>query len=657
MTVHKHIPALRPSRNLPPVKVAYKVDGAVEEKLFNTMLPCVPVGAFDDGLLPVEVADKDLIVRIPVDPASPVFDPVFLGTLQLYWKGNKFGSEYQILDTDLSNPFIELTLPLAELTAEGTSSLTYVGTANPGLDEFFGDPAWEIEVDRTAPGGGVLAPLLFTDDVIQEGVTPSKLDANGNLPSRAAHWRELKLGDKLYPILVDATGTEVEVDPIEVVDTTPGIDVPVPIPRAKLEEIGDGQVDFTFTLEDRAGNRSGRAPAVRLNVLLTSVPPNWAAPTIPLAKVPDNFLGEAAARTPIGVVIPADGNFQPDDSIVVHWGGQQAQAELVSDPAADPLMTILLPYSLVQAAGNGARDVTYNVFRNNIDIGTSVPAVVVNVDLTVPGGEDPDPETPEHGNLIAAKVVGNSGVEDIISPEDLELDATVVIPYQGADNQDVFLSGDIVQVAWGGKLLTPYTILPADLARDLVLPLTSAQMKEEGAGEFDLKYTIERALATPPGESNTALAPSKPVQVISRAQLPGGENLDTGSFPEANANNAINSEAAASGGGTPFRISDYLNMAVGDYIVLRFIAYDGYGAGAIEVPASEHTGTREISSDDLNRGYYEFLVPSDKLYLAGRPGGAQAGRGRALTSYSIRNSFGTNNGADVEVLIDARPLP
>lgn len=657
MTVHKHIPALRPSRNLPPVKVAYKVDGAVEEKLFNTMLPCVPVGAFDDGLLPVEVADNDLIVRIPVDPASPVFDPFFLGTLQLYWKGDKFGSAYQILDTDLGNPFIDLTLPLAELTAEGTSSLTYVGTANPGLDEFFGDPAWEIEVDRTAPGGGVLAPLLFTDDVIQEGVTPSKLDANGNLPSRAAHWRELKLGDKLYPILVDAAGTVVEVDPIEVVDTTPGLDVPVPIPRAKLEEIGDGQVDFTFTLEDRAGNRSGRAPAVRLNVLLTSVPPNWAAPTIPLAKAPDNFLGEAAARTPIGVVIPADSNFQPADSIVVRWGDQQAVEEVVSDPAADPLMTILLPYSLVQAAGNGARNVTYNVFRNNIDIGTSVPAVVVNVDLTVPGGEDPDPETPEHGNLIAAKVVGDSGVEDIISPEDLELDATVVIPFQGADNQAVFLSGDIVQVAWGTTLLTPYTILPADLARDLVLPLTSAQMKEEGAGEFDLKYTIERALATPPGESNTALAPSKPVQVISRAQLPGGENLDTGSFPEANANNAINSAAAASGGGTEFRIDTYLNMAIGDFISFRFIAYDGYKrAGPTnEVPESEFIRTREISSDDISNGYYEFLVPSANLYLAGKPGAE--GRGDALASYSIRNEFGTNKGVDVEVLIDARPLP
>ncbi|HWD30739.1 MAG TPA: hypothetical protein VG536_04075 [Pseudomonas sp.] len=657
MTAHKHIPALRPSRNLPPVKVAYKVDGAVEEKLFNTMLPCVPVGAFDDGLLPVTVADNDLVVRIPVDLNSPVFEDGALGTLQLFWNGANYGTEYQVLDSDLTETHIELIVPQAELLTEGVYPLTYVGKTFPGGDEYFGDPAWKIEVDRTAPGGMDIAHLIFTPDIISDGVTPTKLDSNGNLPSRAAHWRELKLGDKLYPILIDIAGGEVEVDPIEILDDTPGQEVSVPIPRAKLEEIGDGQIAFTFFLEDRAGNRSIRAPAVTLDVLLTAVPPNWAAPTIPLAKVPDNFLGEAAARTPIGVVIPADGNFQPDDSIVVHWGGQQAQAELVSDPAADPLMTILLPYSLVQAAGNGARDVTYNVFRNNIDIGTSVPAVVVNVDLTVPGGEDPDPETPEHGNLIAAKVVGASGVEDIISPEDLELDATVVIPYQGANNRDVFLSGDIVQVAWGGRPLTPYIIQPADLTRDLVLTLTSTEMKEEGAGEFDLKYTIERALATPPGESNTALAPSKPVQVISRAQLPGGENLDTGSFPEANANNAINSEAAASGGGTPFRISDYLNMAVGDYIVLRFIAYDGYGAGANEVPTSEHTDTREISSDDLNRGYHEFLVPSDKLYLAGRPGGAQAGRGRALASYSIRNSFGTNNGADVEVLIDARPLP
>ena len=654
MTVHKHIPALRPSRNLPPVKVAYKVDGAVEEKLFNTMLPCIPVGAFDDGLLPVEVADKDLIVRIPVDLTSAVFDPVFLGTLQLYWKGDKFGSEYQILDNDLSNSFIELTLPLAELTAEGISSLTYIGTTNPGLDELFGHPAWEIEVDRTAPGGGVLAQLIFTDDVIQDGVTPSKLDANGDLPSRAAHWRELKLGDKLYPILIDTAGGVVEVDPITVDNDEQDREVSVPIPRAKLEEIGDGQIVFTFVLEDRAGNRSIRAPAVTLDVLLTAVPPNWAAPTIPLAKVPDNFLGEAAARTPIGVVIPANSNFQPDDRIVVHWGDQQAIEEAVSDPAADPLMTILLPYSLVQTAGNGAHDVTYKVFRSGIGIGTSDPAVEVNVDLTVPGGEDPDPETPENDNLIAAKVVADSGAEDTISPEDLELDATVVIPYRGVDSEVVFLSGDIVQVAWGGKLLTPYTIQPTDTAKDLELLLTSAQMKEEGAGEFDLKYTIERALTTAPGESNTALAPSKPVQVISRAQLPGGDNLDAGSFPEANRNNAINSEAAASGGGTEFRIDTYLNMAIDDVISFRFIAYDGYKrAGPVnEVPESEFISTRTISSDDISNGYYEFLVPSANLYHAGQPG--PEARGDALASYSIRNEFGTNKGVDVEVLIDAR---
>jgi len=654
MTVHKHIPALRPSRNLPPVKVAYKVDGAVEEKLFNTMLPCIPVGAFDDGLLPVEVADKDLIVRIPVDLTSAVFDPVFLGTLQLYWKGDKFGSEYQILDNDLSNSFIELTLPLAELTAEGISSLTYIGTTNPGLDELFGHPAWEIEVDRTAPGGGVLAQLIFTDDVIQDGVTPSKLDANGDLPSRAAHWRELKLGDKLYPILIDTAGGVVEVDPITVDNDEQDREVSVPIPRAKLEEIGDGQIVFTFVLEDRAGNRSIRAPAVTLDVLLTAVPDNWAEPSIPLAKAPNNFIGEAAARTPIGVVIPANSNFQPDDRIVVHWGDQQAIEEAVSDPAADPLMTILLPYSLVQTAGNGAHDVTYKVFRSGIGIGTSDPAVEVNVDLTVPGGEDPDPETPENDNLIAAKVVADSGAEDTISPEDLELDATVVIPYRGVDSEVVFLSGDIVQVAWGGKLLTPYTIQPTDTAKDLELLLTSAQMKEEGAGEFDLKYTIERALTTAPGESNTALAPSKPVQVISRAQLPGGDNLDAGSFPEANRNNAINSEAAASGGGTEFRIDTYLNMAIDDVISFRFIAYDGYKrAGPVnEVPESEFISTRTISSDDISNGYYEFLVPSANLYHAGQPG--PEARGDALASYSIRNEFGTNKGVDVEVLIDAR---
>ncbi|MFJ9989815.1 hypothetical protein ACIQSO_03695 [Pseudomonas putida] len=656
MTLHKRIPPLRPSRNLPSARIGMFENGVAKTKIVNTMLPCVAVGAHPDGLLPVEVANTNLVVQIPVDPSSPVFDDGSLGTLQLMWKGNPYGTPYQIGAADMEKEYIELEVDASELVDEGISPLTYTGLTFPGGDEYIGTPTLNIEVDRTPPGGENIAALSFSQDVIDDGVTPAKLDAEGNLPSMAAHWRELKLGDKLHPILVRGAD-EVTVDPIEVIDDTPGVSIPVFFPRDKLEQIGDGRVDFTFVLEDRAGNRSIRAPGVTLDVLLSSVPRNWPEPGIPLAPPPNRSVGDEQARAPVGVDIPADSNFQIGDMITVYWGAEKTVPEAVTDPAEDPIMTMFVPYSAVQAAGDGAIAVVYRVERNGIDIGVSEPVVTVNVDLTLPGGPDPDPETPGHGNLLQATVTADSGATDRISAEDFGKHANITVLHEGIDGTALFEVDDIVTIYWGTTALEPHTIVAADTDKSLVLPLTGEEMEAEGAGEVVLYYTIARKLANNPGESNTSRSPDKPIEVISSAELPGGGNPDTGSFPEANSQNAINSEAAASGGGTPFRISVYTNMAVGDYIEFRFIAFDGYGAAANEVPASEHTGNRRISSDDVARGHYEFVVPSAKLYLAGRPGGAQEGRGRAVATYAITNDKGTGNGNPVNVLIDARPLP
>ncbi len=656
MTLHKRIPPIRVSRNLPPATFEVLEDGVRVEKLVDTMLACVAVGALDDGLLPVAVADDDLVVKIPVDLTSPVFDDGAFGRLQLLWNGVKYGAVHQITEDDVKGTDIELTLAKDQLTAEGISTLTYVGTTFPGGDELFGDPALSIEVDRTAPGGGNIAALQFTQDVIDEGVTPAKLDLSDNLPSLAAHWRGLKLGDIVHPILIEGAN-EVQVDPVTVVDDTPGAPVSVPFHKSKLEAIGDGDIDFTFTLEDRAGNMSNRAPAVTLKVLLDSVPRSWPEPTISPVVAPDNFVGETQARTPVGVVIPADTHFQKGDRVTVHWDNEVLAAEAVDDPTTNPIMTILVPYSAVQKAGDGAKNVVYHVERSNIDIGRSEPPVAVNVDLTLPGGPDPDPDTPEHGNLLHATVTADSGAIDRIDTADFGKDAKITLSHEDKDGKELFLENDVVTVSWGSTDLASHTIVAADVGQDLEQTLTGTQMETEGTGIITLKYAIARPVASKPGQSNTAISPSKDIEVISSAELPGGGSLDTGSFPEANAADAINSEAAASGGGTPFRIDAYTNMAVGDKINFRFIAYDGYLSDSAEVPASEETGERIISSDDVKNGYYEFLVPSAKLYLAGKPGGSQQGRGKAIATYNITNPKGTGNGVPVDVLIDARPLP
>ncbi|HWD30738.1 MAG TPA: hypothetical protein VG536_04070 [Pseudomonas sp.] len=617
----------------------------------DTLPPCRALGALPDGLLPVVVADEDLAVEI--DWWEDVHEQ---GQLQLQWNGVLYGPAHVITQAEAEDPSTRFTffIDKAELVTEGSFTLAYRFLSDPGENEYFSDPQ-TLRVDRSAPGGGALPQLMVDPEIINLGVTPDKLDQQGRLHTTLQGYEQKRAGDTVLPLISamrEGLPVMIEDAPIRVTSNDQNQPVTVYFNLAKLLEVGDGPADFTYRLRDRAGNTSDLAPVRPLQILLQNVPDTLLPPRVPLYEE-NGLIDEERARRPVQVVIPHYEHAAVDDLILLNWGTVPAQTYVVRDENADPLLTIDFPYRLVQLGGNGSLAITYEVRRNGVSLGTS-PITQIAVDITLPGGPDPDPENPEHGNLELPEALGASGVPNVISAADLELPAEVVIDWYGKDGKEVFLENDRVNGVWASINL-PHVVSANEVIakQPLRLTITSEQMKQAGSGRLALSYSVTRELTGHPGYSNTAYSSPQAVEVADPSELPGGgDPLPAADFPEKNDRNTINKEAAVDG--TPYEIRlDYENAAVGDRIDFKFRGHQGFSDDPKLEPdhpiagsymEASHTLTRQ----DLDQGTYAFTVGRAQLVAINR------GSGNGY--HWITNNAGTAPAAYYHVFVDTVDL-
>ncbi|MFJ9989814.1 hypothetical protein ACIQSO_03690 [Pseudomonas putida] len=586
------------------------------------LAPPKAIGALPDGLLPVAVADQDLAVEVRW------FEDLHeLGKLQLLWNGDLYGDEHEVTGQEALDPstVFTFTVEQAELQAEGTSSLAYRFTTYPGSNPYDSIPV-DIRVDRTAPGGGALPKLIFAPDIISGGVTSPGLDDQGRLSATLQAYEQKQVGDVIQPLIAAIRGGPPELfpdTPIRVTSSDQNAPVTVYFNLANLLLVDDGPAAFTYIVTDRAGNPSITAPAEDLAILLNNAPGVLLPPTVPLYDE-HGLIDEATARLPVRVHIPRYDHAAADDVILFKWGNVPAQAYRVTDPNLDPLLTPLFPYRLVQLGGNGEQILIYEVERNGVSLGEST-STVVEVDISLPGGQDPDPETPENENLALPVALGASGVENIISLADRLQEAHVIIEWFGVDGTPVFIENDRVVADWGNLTLPTYQVDANDVINQqpLRLPVSPQQMKAAGPGTLRLRYSVTRDLPAPPGYSNSAYSGHQVIVVADAAGLPGGgAPLPPGDFPEKNQYNTINNDAAIDG--TPYEIKlDYVNAAVGDIIEFKFRGHTGAGDDPALDPARPIEGSytedrHEVTQDDLDRGSHAFNVAPE--YLNRRPG-------------------------------------
>lgn len=515
-----------------------------------------------------------------------------------------------------------------------------------------------LDLDKDPPNiGRRPSALQFPQEVLEYGVTQDYLDNHGgNVIATASKWPDIKLEDELWYYLRRSAkpGNETQEEVGRKIITPADLAAPeieVTFTGDDFLALGKGKCVAYYYLKDRAGNEGDNSDDSPVFPVFLDPPLQLLAPEVPLFDQ-NGLIDEETARTPVQVWIRAMAGIEHGDQVIVHWGTHDLLPMTVDDPEATPLLRIDVPYRALQEAGNGPLLISYDLWRAGSSLGRSPDKPVV-VDITVPGGPDPDPETPEHGNLKLPVALGNSGVPNVISPEDKELPAEVIIEWFGKDSTELFLEGDRLEAKWASISLHRQIDAADVIAKQsLKLTITSEQMKQAGFGTLALSYGVTRDLPNPPGHSNTAYSGVRNIEVANTELPGGGYPLPVGAFPEAKFD-VINNEAAKDG--TPYEVKlNYVHAAEGDVIEFKFRGHQGFGGDpelepANPIPGSYTEGSHTVTQDDLDRGSYAFTVELE--YLAAIRSGSANGY------HWVRNDKGTASGGYYHVHVDVSLPP
>lgn len=617
-----------------------------------------------DGLLPIDILGDDLEITLPW------WDGIEEDMrLQIAWKAfdpddpndpgeqDLIGMEHivSLAEFEDNTTVFKLYAPKA-LLVHGVYIIRVRASSFPGgVDDWTNRHT--VRVDTEEPGGGALPLLTFPPQVIDSKKIVDADIVNGELLVQLAHYEGIARGDSIQLwINQKPCGTEeLTIDP----DPGEGF-IRLAYLEAELEDIGNGLASFFYKVTDKSGNPAGSNSLI-YDIQLHTTPTVIPAPTVPQAD-PD-LLDEGEARLGTSVGITKFDLALAEDEIMVHWGSQtSAKYPLTeADLGNNPFITIQLAYSLVVAETElGTVDVTFEVFRNGVSIGMS-DVNTVNVDLRIPGGPDPDPDTPVNENLKPLIARSDSagdppppGEDNVIPPQDYTKDARVIISWLADDDSEIYQLNDIINVIWGTQTTSPITrtIVQQDLddAIDLVLSVPTATVQAQGAGvDIPVGYTITRpSVAAPNG--NSAIAPNTPVTVIGPNELPGGGTIDAPVFTVLNPNDAIGqNELIGPAGGryNPVQTSiDYANVAAGDTVQLFFSGWDRLTGGS-EVVAARYTPEYTLTPADIAAKTYTFNVSAQYHF-------AVCSRGHVEAYVAIQNSKGSTTSPTASAYCDVK---
>jgi len=549
-------------------------------------------GLVDDGvdnpaeLLPVVDHNKPLNVKVPnwVEVKEDMIIALYVnGDAELEGVD---GAWHSIMPTEAADPGHEFPLQLPsfywDFVADGQDRTFQVGYS---VREQFSPvytrgPSRVIRIDKLAPGGnpGTLARLSFATDIEARKRILITDFVSDMLTVHVRGYVAQKQGDQIMVTMTDGTNP-VTVGPFSVTSSTDA--TPVALPLAELKKLKDlTPITFTYTSQDRAGNLSiVSVPHDTLQLLLQDIPVVLPTPEVPGFDQPGNpLILDKDARAGIKLVVPEVTGARIGDKVVVLWGTQRSdEHEVIVVPTPpDPLLKLDLLYPLTSAGPQtGLVTVSYELWRDGFKIGAATPPATVNVDLQLPGGLDPDPELPGHGNLALATIVGDSGQADDLTPADVAAGAQVTIPWLAVDGSELLQEDDKLQLIWGAQpphALDPVNATEAAAKVDITRRVLPTVLASEPSGTVQMAYTVTRVFGAN-GEENTALSPSKPVALLRGEDLPGkGTPLKELEFTDLNVFGAIDIEKAQRP--LPVRIELYDNVKEGDTIVIHLRADD-----------------------------------------------------------------------------------
>lgn len=388
-----------------------------------------------DGLLLRRTLDAPIRVEIPSFDLGT--NPAFPSYVYFQWRRENEDEYHTISDpVELKNDG-SVTFPVPQQIEmehfddqEGQFLLRYRATLWAGNQDFSLDT--RVRLDRTGPYLHLQDPHDIPPPVelTSNPITDATLDAEGGVEIEIPEF-----DDPDRDRIIVAVGWAKEIpDPGDSVDPAIMLALPadrkVTVPRDKVEPLRSGTHYVTYALIDPAGNVSKLSRVRDVSVALGALPTNLHPHSVPLAD--DGLINRADASYGVTVDFRRYDNPQPEDQIVVEWGGTTLQPFPVGEVPPD---TFRIPVSwnrLKQEydfVAQGVQTVTvgYRVERAPQVVYRPTPATIdVDVDFSITGPVDPgDPDpNPVNPLLEKVKIVSSTGAVDELTETDFNQPAT-----------------------------------------------------------------------------------------------------------------------------------------------------------------------------------------------------------------------------------------
>ncbi len=422
--------------------------------------PLIPI-ALDNGIIPIEFLTAPVAVEFEVWAAAR---PQF--TYQLLLDGALVGSE-KIITDELPGDLLTLEIPV-DLLTEGLHDVGY-RTKNPFSEITDDSFTTQIQIDRTAPGDPLIAPIIFPTS-IQNGLTSAELEAMGNvLKGLIASYNDMKEGDVIRSYWGNVEG------PVAIVDQGDmGLRrVEVEFAREFLERIGDIQAPVYYTVTDLAGNLSMDSEAIEVALLLQVLP------ELPLPEVKEatgDVLDPANAVNGATVAVGASAELGVGDRVVVQWNGPRgsdSKEKTIADAEAGKELALLFSAVLVEANKGQTVSIDYRVIRaNGVEQTSATLALKIQAGIA----------------LLPAPYIDTVGPDGILNPSNIpESGATVRVRYDGMS------TGDSVLVNWQGASAyqTPAQVVGANV--ELLFNVPKTFINQSIGGSASVTYTVTRS--------------------------------------------------------------------------------------------------------------------------------------------------------------------
>ncbi|HEY4092542.1 MAG TPA: hypothetical protein VGN46_13595 [Luteibacter sp.] len=642
----------------------------LDDLIIDGYHPTIPA-AHPDGTVPNDAIAEGLLVHAPIISVDGHHS----------WVGNEFdlvidgkivpGTTAIYKETDLDFVVLRMPRSFGEALAEGFHDVAYRDKPVPtGLS--VQSESTQILIDRTPAGSRRLPRIEFPLVIQREGISLATLlsmpdeTLRGTIPGYAG----FEVTDTLHVCMRPKGGTEI---PLVSVPATPEGDdvVALSFTESMLASArSNGVVDFYYYVEDKATNRSKASTSTPISLFIVGAPRLAIPPTISASR--HGLVTDAEIKPVLRVGIPAiNPRARKGDVIVLDVGGNAFRAVRLTESQADsdPMANIDIPYDDVwDTIADGlvfSETFSYTHYHNGVPTRSASKAYAF--DLSVPGGRDPLPKTPENEALLLPVLHSASGKEEnYVGFDDAEHDARVAIgvsPFRST-REPPFHVGDTVTVFLKESAVgAPHVVTDPSVPIAIVVP--SDDLKAN-AGSVYLSYSVERVLSHAP---STSLATSLPqlVRIESADGLPGAGLplqgavfVDARRLEDATGTYAVHERDLVKKF-TPIRVYGYANMAEGDVLTIEYEGYNAWDGGS-RVPEASGSITHEIvavdllpKDDDLDGStgeaiFVDVRMDSSVVYTLAF--------GRFQSSYTIKNHVGSAKATSRTVLVSARvPKP